>query len=184
MRNEASRLKWLNHEHRKACPQDLERPACGVRASRGTQGLFGHQRDGAHSTDPQLERLVRRECRRSPAAQQTSSVTSPSAGHLPDVSIGSPVSGYADLMGNSKFCLCPKGASSRFFWGWRLSPLDELGCPLVEGASSYTSRLFEALFAGCIPVILSDHLRLSAAVLAVRKCGPCSPLCIPHSRMV
>eukprot|EP00439_Symbiodinium_sp_Y106_P035570 s2248_g4.t1 len=80
--------------------------------------------------------------------------------HLPDVSIGSPVSGYADLMGNSKFCLCPKGASSRFFWGWRLSPLDELGCPLVEGASSYTSRLFEALFAGCIPVILSDHLRL------------------------
>ncbi|CAE7508056.1 unnamed protein product [Symbiodinium sp. CCMP2456] len=56
--------------------------------------------------------------------------------HLPRVSIGSPVSGYADLMGNSKFCLCPKGASS------------------------YTSRLFEALFAGCIPVILSDHLRL------------------------
>ncbi|CAJ1372245.1 unnamed protein product [Effrenium voratum] len=56
--------------------------------------------------------------------------------HLPDVSIGSPISDYAGVMGNAKFCLCPKGASS------------------------YTSRTFEALFAGCIPVILSDHVRL------------------------
>ncbi|CAJ1341359.1 unnamed protein product, partial [Effrenium voratum] len=56
--------------------------------------------------------------------------------HLPDVSIGSPISDYSGVMGNAKFCLCPKGASS------------------------YTSRTFEALFAGCIPVILSDHVRL------------------------
>ncbi|CAL1133395.1 unnamed protein product [Cladocopium goreaui] len=56
--------------------------------------------------------------------------------HLPDVSIGSPISDYAGIMGNAKFCLCPKGASS------------------------YTSRVFEALFAGCVPVILSDHVRL------------------------
>ena len=32
-------------------------------------------------------------------------------GHLPDVSIGSPVSDYAGIMGNAKFCLCPKGAN-------------------------------------------------------------------------
>jgi len=57
-------------------------------------------------------------------------------GKLPDVSIGSPVSDYAGVMGNSKFCLCPKGASS------------------------YTSRVFEALFAGCVPVLLSDDVRL------------------------
>eukprot|EP00434_Breviolum_minutum_P018946 symbB.v1.2.016707.t2/scaffold1282.1/size127056/2 len=56
--------------------------------------------------------------------------------HLPDVSIGSPIGDYAGVMGNAKFCLCPKGASS------------------------YTSRVFEALFAGCVPVILSDHVRL------------------------
>ena len=30
-------------------------------------------------------------------------------GHLPDVSLGSPVPDYAYIMGNSKFCLCPKG---------------------------------------------------------------------------
>eukprot|EP00927_Polykrikos_kofoidii_P079286 TRINITY_DN76074_c0_g1_i1.p1 TRINITY_DN76074_c0_g1~~TRINITY_DN76074_c0_g1_i1.p1 ORF type:complete len:580 (-),score=78.41 TRINITY_DN76074_c0_g1_i1:124-1863(-) len=56
--------------------------------------------------------------------------------HLPNVSLGGPVSGYAEVLGNSQFCLCPKGASS------------------------YTSRVFEALFAGCIPVLLSDDARL------------------------
>jgi len=55
---------------------------------------------------------------------------------LPNVSIGGPVLDYAGILGDSHFCLCPKGASS------------------------YTSRVFEALFAGCVPVILSDDLRL------------------------
>ncbi|CAK0893373.1 unnamed protein product [Prorocentrum cordatum] len=54
---------------------------------------------------------------------------------LPNVSLGGPVPSYAAIMGNSHFCLCPKGASS------------------------YTSRVFEALFSGCVPVILSDDLR-------------------------
>eukprot|EP00747_Dinoflagellata_sp_TGD_P152875 gnl/TRDRNA2_/TRDRNA2_177347_c0_seq1.p1 gnl/TRDRNA2_/TRDRNA2_177347_c0~~gnl/TRDRNA2_/TRDRNA2_177347_c0_seq1.p1 ORF type:complete len:463 (+),score=48.69 gnl/TRDRNA2_/TRDRNA2_177347_c0_seq1:54-1391(+) len=56
--------------------------------------------------------------------------------HLPNVSLGGPVANYGEVLGDSHFCLCPKGASS------------------------YTSRVFEALFAGCIPVILSDHMRL------------------------
>merc|ERR1712216_875441 len=59
----------------------------------------------------------------------------------PNVSIGGPVSHYAGVMGNSQFCLCPKGASS------------------------YTSRVFEALYAGCVPVILSDDVRLPFADL-------------------
>ena len=41
-------------------------------------------------------------------------------GHLPDVSIGSPVPDYAGIMGNAKFCLCPKGP-------W-VSPRDQFGC--------------------------------------------------------
>jgi len=60
---------------------------------------------------------------------------------LPNVSLGGPVTGYTEVMGNSQFCLCPKGASS------------------------YTSRVFESLFAGCIPVILSDDVRLPFADL-------------------
>eukprot|EP00929_Paragymnodinium_shiwhaense_P109023 TRINITY_DN75389_c0_g1_i1.p1 TRINITY_DN75389_c0_g1~~TRINITY_DN75389_c0_g1_i1.p1 ORF type:complete len:571 (-),score=99.80 TRINITY_DN75389_c0_g1_i1:26-1738(-) len=60
---------------------------------------------------------------------------------LPSVSLGGPVTGYTEVLGNSQFCLCPKGASS------------------------YTSRVFEALFAGCIPVILSDEVRLPFADL-------------------
>eukprot|EP00928_Gymnodinium_smaydae_P079646 TRINITY_DN63518_c0_g1_i1.p1 TRINITY_DN63518_c0_g1~~TRINITY_DN63518_c0_g1_i1.p1 ORF type:complete len:615 (+),score=55.68 TRINITY_DN63518_c0_g1_i1:214-1845(+) len=55
---------------------------------------------------------------------------------LKNVSLGGPVPNYAAVMSNSHFCLCPKGASS------------------------YTSRVFEALFAGCVPVILSDDVRL------------------------
>lgn len=55
---------------------------------------------------------------------------------LPNVSLGGPVSHYALIMGNTQFCLCPKGSSS------------------------YTSRVFEALFAGCVPVLLSDDVRL------------------------
>jgi len=57
-------------------------------------------------------------------------------GSLPKVSIGGPTPSYAVILGESQFCLCPKGASS------------------------YTSRVFEALFAGCVPVILSDEVRL------------------------
>jgi len=57
-------------------------------------------------------------------------------GNLPKVSIGGPTPNYAAVLGDAQFCLCPKGASS------------------------YTSRVFEALFAGCIPVILSDEVRL------------------------
>merc|ERR1712176_882725 len=33
-------------------------------------------------------------------------------------------------------------------------------CLAPKGLTSYSSRLFESIFAGCIPVILSDRLRL------------------------
>ncbi|CAK9075324.1 unnamed protein product [Durusdinium trenchii] len=84
----------------------------------------------AESTNPQVRRayVITNETVRTSLIQELS--------HLSDVSLGSPVSDYAGIMGNAKFCLCPKGASS------------------------YTSRVFEALFAGCVPVILSDHVRL------------------------
>lgn len=50
-----------------------------------------------------------------------------------EFSVGGPSMRYAFLMGNSHFCLVPKGR------GW------------------WTVRLFEAFFIGCIPVLLSDH---------------------------
>merc|ERR1712113_16509 len=50
----------------------------------------------------------------------------------PNTSIGGPAMGYSFFMGNSHFCFVPKGR------GW------------------WTVRLFEAFYAGCIPVILSD----------------------------
>merc|ERR1712151_319534 len=49
--------------------------------------------------------------------------------NFPDVSIGDPVPDYADILGNSMFCLCP------------------------QGSGTYSSRVFEALLAGCVPVI-------------------------------
>eukprot|EP00397_Hematodinium_sp_SG-2012_P035266 GEMP01037919.1.p1 GENE.GEMP01037919.1~~GEMP01037919.1.p1 ORF type:complete len:341 (+),score=66.63 GEMP01037919.1:525-1547(+) len=52
--------------------------------------------------------------------------------HLPNVSIGGFVENYFEIMGSSHFCLIP------------------------EGTSSWTNHLYEAFFAGCIPLILSD----------------------------
>ena len=48
------------------------------------------------------------------------------------VSFGPPTLDYAHIMGSSIFCIAPRGISS------------------------YTARVFEAIFAGCIPVVLSD----------------------------
>ena len=152
----------------------MEGPACGVRPSRGAQGLFGHQRDGAHRADPQLELLVRDfECW--------------SVGGAPSNFKRAPTFTFR-LQVISRMCLlAPLSPATRTSWatpssacapkepllmpsiGLETFPLWEIGSPLFEGASSYTSRLFEALFAGCIPVILSDHLRLPAADLAVRN---------------
>mmetsp|Transcript_58959 Transcript_58959/g.164758 ORF Transcript_58959/g.164758 Transcript_58959/m.164758 type:complete len:524 (-) Transcript_58959:68-1639(-) len=50
----------------------------------------------------------------------------------PGVSVGGFVEGYFEIMGSSHFCLVPMGTSS------------------------WTNHLYEAFFAGCIPVILSD----------------------------
>eukprot|EP00927_Polykrikos_kofoidii_P074446 TRINITY_DN70438_c0_g1_i1.p1 TRINITY_DN70438_c0_g1~~TRINITY_DN70438_c0_g1_i1.p1 ORF type:complete len:759 (+),score=108.71 TRINITY_DN70438_c0_g1_i1:180-2456(+) len=50
----------------------------------------------------------------------------------PHTSIGSPSMRYGFLMGNTHFCLIPRGR------GW------------------WTVRLFEAFYSGCVPVILSD----------------------------
>jgi len=55
--------------------------------------------------------------------------------HRPNVSVGGPAMGYSFFMGNSHFCLIPRG---RGFW---------------------TVRLFEAFLAGCIPVLLTDAYR-------------------------
>jgi hypothetical protein len=43
---------------------------------------------------------------------------------------------YEVIMGDARFCLIPRGQSS------------------------WTLRTFEAFFAGCIPVLLSDHVEL------------------------
>ena len=48
------------------------------------------------------------------------------------LSYGGVTADYAYIMGNSEFCLAPKGSTS------------------------YTARLYESLFAGCVPVLLSD----------------------------
>ena len=56
------------------------------------------------------------------------------------VDVGPPTMRYTYLMGNARFCLVPRGR------GW------------------WTVRLFEAMFAGCLPVLLSDRYRLPAAV--------------------
>ena len=44
--------------------------------------------------------------------------------------------GYEELMGSACFCLVPRGQSA------------------------WTRRAFEAFFAGCVPVLLSDHVEL------------------------
>lgn len=83
----------------------------------------------ANASDPEVQKAYR-------ITNETVRLSLLSIAHLPNVSIGGPVSGYSLVLGQSQFCLCPKGASS------------------------YTSRVFEALFAGCVPVILSDAVRL------------------------
>ena len=54
----------------------------------------------------------------------------------PDADVGRPSMRYSFLMGNSHFCLVPRGR------GW------------------WTVRLFEAFYAGCVPVLLSDDVEL------------------------
>jgi len=54
----------------------------------------------------------------------------------PNTSIGEPSMRYSFLMGNAHFCLIPRGR------GW------------------WTVRLFEAFYAGCVPVLLSDEVAL------------------------
>ena len=54
----------------------------------------------------------------------------------PDVDVGRSSMRYSFLMGNSHFCLVPRGR------GW------------------WTVRLFEAFYAGCVPVLLSDDVEL------------------------
>jgi len=83
----------------------------------------------ANASDPEVRRAYR-------ITNETVRLELMKLSHLPNVSLGGPKPGYPEILGNSHFCLCPKGASS------------------------YTSRVFEALFAGCIPVILSDEVRL------------------------
>lgn len=53
-----------------------------------------------------------------------------------DVSIGGFVDGYHELLGRAQFCLCPRG----------ITP--------------WTVCVYQALIAGCVPVILSDHFEL------------------------
>ncbi|CAD7941612.1 unnamed protein product [Amoebophrya sp. A120] len=57
-------------------------------------------------------------------------------GHHGGTSIGGPVpfEQYVKRIGKCKYCLCPKGLTS------------------------YTSRLYESFFTGCLPVIMSDDL--------------------------
>merc|ERR1711879_807221 len=57
------------------------------------------------------------------------------------VSVGGFVEGYFERMGLSHFCLVPMGTSS------------------------WTNHLYEAFFAGCIPVILSDDFEVPFADL-------------------
>mmetsp|Transcript_25662 Transcript_25662/g.51793 ORF Transcript_25662/g.51793 Transcript_25662/m.51793 type:complete len:513 (-) Transcript_25662:77-1615(-) len=54
----------------------------------------------------------------------------------PRVSVGGFVEDYFEIMGRSHFCLVPMGTSS------------------------WTNHLYEAFFAGCIPVIISDGFRV------------------------
>jgi len=54
----------------------------------------------------------------------------------PNASVGEPSMRYSFLMGNAHFCLIPRGR------GW------------------WTVRLFEAFYAGCVPVLLSDEVAL------------------------
>jgi len=54
----------------------------------------------------------------------------------PGVSVGGFVDDYFERMGASHFCLIPRGTSS------------------------WTNHLYEAFFAGCIPVILSDDFEV------------------------
>eukprot|EP00927_Polykrikos_kofoidii_P053645 TRINITY_DN48233_c0_g1_i1.p1 TRINITY_DN48233_c0_g1~~TRINITY_DN48233_c0_g1_i1.p1 ORF type:complete len:543 (+),score=31.86 TRINITY_DN48233_c0_g1_i1:124-1752(+) len=56
--------------------------------------------------------------------------------HLPDFRVGDYTSNYAEVMGNSVFCMIPKGVGT------------------------WSHRLYEAFLSGCIPVILSDDVRL------------------------
>lgn len=54
----------------------------------------------------------------------------------PDVSVGSFIDDYHELVGNTLFCLAPRG-----FTPW-------------------TIHLYVAILGGCIPIILSDHFQL------------------------
>lgn len=83
----------------------------------------------ANATEPEVARAYR-------VTNETVRLSLLGLSHLPNVSVGPPTPNYAAVLGDTQFCLCPKGASS------------------------YTSRVFEALFAGCVPVILSDDVRL------------------------
>lgn len=83
----------------------------------------------ANASDPSVRKAYR-------VTNETVRLALLELAYLPNVSLGGPVSAYPETLGNSVFCLCPKGASS------------------------YTSRVFESLFAGCVPVLLSDDVRL------------------------
>lgn len=52
--------------------------------------------------------------------------------HVPQTSFGSSIGVYFQMVGDCRYCLCP------------------------QGLTSYTSRLYESYFGGCIPVLLSD----------------------------
>ncbi|CAE8627386.1 unnamed protein product [Polarella glacialis] len=55
---------------------------------------------------------------------------------FPDTDVGGQTMRYSFVMGNSHFCIVPRGR------GW------------------WTVRLFEAFYAGCVPVLLSDEVSL------------------------